>query len=214
MKYLLSRLPALPSAWALPALLLAFSILFSVRATAAVYQLPGKWDTTTLTYPNGDPRNGLHQVARDSNGFWYVVWENASQTDIVMAYTTTNIPTAAGHWGLVTLVDNSAGGVIDGTPAENDHGSRPNICMGLDDTLHFVWERDEIGGLTYHTYCTDLAYLKNTTGWRAPLLVGDLMNPSLALDYKGSAHVAGLGRGSGGNPNQVLYARYDTATDA
>ena len=194
-------------AWALVALLLTLSV--RAHAAAAAYNLPGTWDTTTATYPNGDPRNGLHQVARDSNGYWYVVWENSSQTDIMMAYTTTSTPTAATHWGLVTLVDNGATGVITANPANNTSGSYPSLCIGLDDALHFVWKASD--STTYYTRCSDLANLGTAANWITPIKVStNCTDYSFALDYKGAAHLAGRGV----NSKQVVYTKYDTATNA
>ncbi len=195
----------------LPALLLPLVLFLVLRASATVVQLPGTWDTALGTYPNGDPRNGLHQVARDSNGYWYVVWENASQSDILMAYTTTSTPTATAHWTLLTLVDNSAGGVITANPANDTSGSYPSLCMGLDDVLHFVWRASDTTGTCYYTQCSDAQAPSTASNWTAPLRVStDITDYSFALDYKGSPHLAGRGK----NSNQVVYTKYDTASVA
>jgi len=190
---------------------LALLLACALRAYAAVVQLPGTWDTALGTYPNGDPRNGLHLVARDSNGYWYVVWENASQSDILMAYTTTSTPSATAHWTLLTLVDNAAGGVITATPANDTSGSYPSICMGLDDVLHFVWRAADTTGTCYYTQCSDAQNAATASNWIAPLRVStDITDYSFALDYEGSPHLAGRGK----NSLYVLYTKYDTASVA
>jgi len=187
------------------------SLFLATRTSAAVYALPGTCDTALGTYPIGDPRNGLHLVARDSNGYWYVVWENASQSDILMAYSTTSTPLNAGGWALVTLVDNAAGGVITAAPANDTSGSYPSICIGLDDVLHFVWRAADTTGTCYYTQCSDLSALSTASNWTTPLRVStDITDYSFALDYNGAPHLAGRGK----NSLYVLYTKYDTGSSA
>ncbi len=189
--------------------LLAATLLLGVQA--GIYPLPGTCDTSAGVYPKGDPRNGLKAMARDSNGFWYVVWENASQTDIVLAYSTTSTPLNTGGWALVTLVDNAGGGVIAANPANDTSGNYPSICMGLDDVLHFVWRAANASGTCYYATCTTAANAATAGNWSTPLLVStDITDFSFALDYLGTPHLAGRGV----TAQDLLYTKYDTATTA
>ncbi len=188
--------------------LLAFSIRM---AMAAVYSLPGTCDTSAATHPMGDPRNGLRQFTRDSSGFWYVVWENGSQTDIVLAYSTTSTPLNAGGWSLVTLVDNAAGGVIGAAPANDTSGSYPSIAIGLDDVLHLVWKAANTSGTCYYATCTTAAGVATAGNWSTPLLVStNITDYSFALDSQGTPHLAGRGV----TVPDLMYTKYDTATTA
>jgi len=201
--------PIQSNAWA--GLLILLTLPSRSTAAPVDYQLPGTMDTSSSTYPDGDPRNGLHRVARDSRGYWYVVWENNSQTDIVMAYSTTSTPANAGCWALVTLVDNAAGGVIAATPANSTSGSAPSICIGLDDVLHFVWRAANTSSTCFHAQCSSLTAVSSSPAWTIPLLVGtNITDYSFALDFKGSPHLAGRGV----TVKDLLYTKYDTATTA
>ncbi len=187
-------------------LTLAGLLLVQERVLAA-YNLPGTADSAAGA---GDDRNGLHRVAQDSNGYWYVVWETGTTTRILMAYTTTVTPTASTHWGLVTLVHSGATGIV-GTPANDTNGSAPSIAIDQDDFLHFVWRAADTTGTCYYTQCSNLSALSTAANWSTPLRVStDITDYSFALDYNGAPHLAGRGK----NSNQVLYTKYDTATVA
>ncbi len=169
--------------------------------------LPGAANTGAST--TGDGRTGLHQVARDSNGYWYVVWENATQTDIVMAYTTTSTPSATTHWGLVTLVDNGGSGRIAAAPANNQSGTAPSIAINRSDHLYLIWKSTSDTRI-YSTWCSSLSALTTTTNWATPLKAATDINgtPSFVMDVYGVPHLAGQASGN----SKVYYTKYSTSS--
>jgi len=186
-------------------LLILLLLCTCIRAQAD-YNLPGTADTAGSA--TGDNLNNLHQVAQDSSGYWYVVWETSSQTDILMAYTTTSTPTAATDWALVTLVDNAGGGIIAAAPANSQNGRMPSIGVDLDDRLYLLW-RSAANTQIYTTWCSSLTALTTSANWSTPISVGTgISDYSFVLDGRGVPHLAGNG------DSDLVYTKFDTASGA
>ena len=135
---------------------------------------------------------GQTKIARDSDGYWFVVVDDdAGTTDYfikIIYSTTTANPTSSDDWVTTVLVAASGSPVV-----ETVEGTIGAIIIDSNDTLHFVYIEEALGDIRY-SYCDNLSEINCTDSWSDPVTLNvDLDNvaihPTIAVDSDNTPHV-------------------------
>jgi len=168
--------------------------------TASAYEVASSVD-------GGIAYSNQHKLVRDSNGYWYAVFQNNSNVSIVKS---TN--TEGSSWGTPIPIT-GPNGVVNSSST----GSNPSIAINdARDTIHIVWVGTNSSTWDIHySKCTDLANISESSAWKnASGAQGDdiIDNKTatsyaadIAVDSSGTPHVVWYGFENGSSVLDICY---------